>query len=157
MQPRYTPLFLGVIVALTLTALASYREISATSFLQSDGPPRQWEGDTLAGPRRVNRASFGELYAADAEWRRTNAREFSLAELRKRGDGRRSAREAMQDRVYSAIRGGNRARAIAEMERWVASHPRDADALLSLARLLNESGRTGESVKRYRQALAVAQ
>jgi Flp pilus assembly protein TadD len=60
----------------------------------------------------------------------------------------------MQDRVYSAQRAGNRGRAIAELERWVRMNPRDADALLSLARLLNEAGRKTESVVRYRQALA---
>jgi len=156
MHSRYTTLFLGVICALTLMALASYHEISAAAFGLSAGAPREFENDSLAPLQRPAVANFADIYAADAAWRATNAREYSLAELRKRGDGRRSAREAMQDRVFSAQRAGNRGRAIAELERWVARNPRDADALLSLARLLNESGRKSESVARYRQALAVA-
>jgi len=155
MQTRYTSLFIGVIFALTLMALASYREISATSFGVAAGAPRQWVNDTLGDLPRMTRVSFADVQAADAAWRLANAREYSLAELRKRGDGRRTAREAMQDRVFSAQRTGNRGRAITELERWVRANPRDADALLSLARLLNESGRSEESVKRYRQVLAV--
>ena len=156
MQSRYTSLFLGVICALTLMALASYHEISASAFGLSAGAPREFENDSLVPLQRAAVANFADVYAADAAWRAANAREYSLAELRKRGDGRRSAREAMQDRVFSAQRAGQRGRAIGELERWVARNPRDADALLSLARLLNESGRKSESVARYRQALAVA-
>jgi Flp pilus assembly protein TadD len=61
----------------------------------------------------------------------------------------------MQDRVFNDTRRGDRAGAVAELERWVARHPRDANALVSLARLLNETGRADDAIVRYRQALAV--
>jgi len=37
----------------------------------------------------------------------------------------------------------------------VTRHPRDKSALLSLARLLREAGRTDASVARYRQLLSL--
>jgi DNA-binding SARP family transcriptional activator len=61
----------------------------------------------------------------------------------------------MQDRVFKSTRGGDRGRAIRELERWIDSHPRDKDALLSLARLLNEAGRRDDSLARYRQIIAL--
>jgi Flp pilus assembly protein TadD len=74
-----------------------------------------------------------------------------------RGDGSRSPRELLQDRVYENTRRGNHAQAIADLERWVARHPNDERALLSLARLLNETGRNAEAVVRYRQLLDLKQ
>jgi tetratricopeptide (TPR) repeat protein len=150
-------MFAGAVLLLTLAALASFREISALSAGPRDATLR-WTEDTIAGTARppAEPASYAALAAADAAWRRENARPYTLAELRARGDGRRSPRQAMQDRVYAATRQGNGGRAISELERWVASHPSDSDALLWLARLLNQSGRSQESIKRYRQALALA-
>jgi len=155
-RSRYTLAFLGAAVALTFTAVASYREISAMAW--SAGPAL----DTSAWAGYAHRAataalappSYAELFARDDAWRRQYARAYSLAELRARGDGRRTPREAMQDRVYSAIRAGRRDRAITELELWVRRNPRDADAMLSLARLLNDAGRVDRSVALYRRALA---
>jgi DNA-binding SARP family transcriptional activator len=48
-----------------------------------------------------------------------------------------------------------RAEAIAELERWVGSHPSDSDMLLSLARLLSEAGRSNDAIGRYRQILSL--
>ena len=76
-----------------------------------------------------------------------------LAELRARGDGRRSARDSVEDRVFEYSRRGRRDLATREMERWVARHPNDRAMLLALARLLNEQGRTDESIARYQQLL----
>jgi len=156
-ESRYTWLFAAATCVLTLAAVASYREISVMSWspggaLDTTG----WAGDTAD---RVARAealpAYTDLYAADADWRLRNARRYSLAELRARGDGRRSPREAMQDRVYTATRLGQRERAVAELDRWVGTHPDDADAMLWLARLLNDMGRVDRSVAVYRRALAV--
>jgi hypothetical protein len=155
---RYTWSFAAAIVLLTIAALASFREISA---LAAGGAQREtrltWPGDTLttvAGGATAS-PSYAELAVADEGWRRQYAPQYTLSELRARGDGRRSPRQAMQDRVYSLTRRGARGAAIGELERWVASHRGDGDALLWLARLLNEAGRSRESVTRYRQALAL--
>ena len=154
---RYTWWFSAMVILLTITALATYREISAAS-LWSRNEPIAWIEDSAgialaraSGPS----PSFADVFAADEAWRQENARQYTLAELRARGDGRRTARQQMQDRVFASTRAGNRSGAIRELERWVRSNPRDADALLWLARMLNESGRSAESVRRYRQALGV--
>lgn len=154
---RYTWWFSAMVVLLTITALATYREISAASLWSRD-EPLVWIEDS-AGIALARAAapvpSFTEVFAEDHAWRTENARQYTLAELRARGDGRRTPRQQMQDRVFASTRAGNRSAGIRELERWVRSNPRDADALLWLARLLNESGRSAESVRRYRQALGV--
>ena len=156
---RYTWWFSAVAVLLTITALATYREISAASLWSRDEPVVWIEdsaGIALArAGEPVALPSFADIVTTDEAWRTEHARQYSLAELRARGDGRRTPRQQMQDRVFASSRAGNRAAAIRELERWVRSNPRDADALLWLARLLNESGRSAESVRRYRQALTV--
>ena len=156
-ESRYTWLFAAATCVLTLGAVASYREISEMSWSPAGAlDTTGWAGDTA---NRVTPATtmpaYADLYAADAQWRMRNARPWSLAELRARGDGRRSPREAMEDRVFAATRLGQRERAIAELDRWVSNHPDDADAMLSLARLLNDMGRVDRSVATYRRALAV--
>jgi Flp pilus assembly protein TadD len=154
---RYTWWFSAMVVLLTITALATYREISAASLWSRD-EPIVWIDDS-AGVALARAASpppsFAEVFAADEAWRVENARQYTLAELRARGDGRRTPRQQMQDRVFASTRAGNRPAAIRELERWVRSNPRDTEALLWLARLLNESGRSAESVRRYRQALGI--
>jgi thioredoxin-like negative regulator of GroEL len=102
-------------------------------------------------------ADYSAHAAADAAWRQRHAREFSLSELRARGDGTRTARQSLQDRVYEYTRQGDKARAIMELERWVARNPGDQDALLWLARLLNETGRNADAITRYRQLLDAKQ
>lgn len=157
--PRYTLAFIGAAVLLTLGAVGAYREISARALsARGDDPARAWPADTLVLPdtATVRSTDFGAIAAADERWRRENAKSYTLDELRVRGDGRRTPRQAMEDRVFALSRRGDRAAAIAELERWVAAHPRDQNALLSLARLLNEAGRSKDSVKRYRQALDLA-
>lgn len=154
-RSRYTWSFLLAVLLLTITALAAYRQISADALWASDAEPR-WVDDSagIALARVMPLPDFSLVAARDSAWRREFARHYSLAELRARGDGRRTPRQQMQDRVFAHQKTGNRGAAIRELERWVAANPRDADALLSLARMLNAAGRTGESVRRYRQALA---
>lgn len=100
-------------------------------------------------------AAYARFADEDLAWREQHARAYTLAELRARGDGRRTARQAMQDRVYAHVRSGRRALAIAELERWTGSHREDREAILWLARLLNEDGRTDASLARYRQVLRI--
>src|SRR3954471_16221200 len=96
---RYSWAFAAVVVALTVAALASFREISALSAPSPlDGAALRWPTDTipLATQGVSNAPSYASLAAADAAWRAQNARQYSLAELRARGDGRRTPRQAMQ-------------------------------------------------------------
>jgi hypothetical protein len=158
---KYPILFLVLAAALTLGALATFDRIErAASARAAAGLPRFPSGDTLPtapamSPIMPTRADYAGFAAADSAWRAEHARAYSIAELRKRGDGRRTARELMQDRVFEYSKRGRRGAAIAELERWVASHRRDSGALLSLARLLNENGQVDAAIIRYRQVLAL--
>jgi tetratricopeptide (TPR) repeat protein len=156
-RSRYSWSFAAAALLLTITALTTYRQISGESLWSAERAP-EWMDDSagVALARVAPLPDFGTAVADDTAWQREFARHYSLAELRARGDGRRTVRQQMQDRVFAHTRAGNRAAAIRELETWVRSNPRDADALLWLARTLNEAGRTGESVRRYRQALAAA-
>lgn len=158
---RYAASFLLAIVALTIVAVLSFGHISQGVLTARGDTSFRLGADTLTVIRRnapvaPTAADYARFAAADAAWRRDSAPQYSLADLRARGDGRRTPREAMQDRVFELTRRGDRARATAELERWVGAHPRDRDALLSLARLLDAQGRTGEAVARYRQLLALS-
>jgi tetratricopeptide (TPR) repeat protein len=154
---RYSWFFGAAIVVLTFAALASFREISALSIGNAEDAVLRWPDDTLGTATEAAPAtSFDSVAALDEAWRRANARQYTLAELRVRGDGRRTSRQAMQDRTFMLSRKGDRGGAIRELERWVNAHPSDSDALLWLARLLNDAGRSKDSIRRYRQALAAS-
>lgn len=156
---RYALAFLLVVVGLTAAAVATFVHISTVSIVATapgagpvaDTVPRA-EVKTPPVPTAADYARYAE---ADRRWREQNARQYTIAELRARGNGKRTPREAMQDRVFDLTRRSNRAGAIVELERWVRGHPRDEQSLLSLARLLNEVGRTGDAVSRYREILAL--
>lgn len=158
---KYAAVFLGAAVTLTLGAIATFDRIEAVA--GADRPAAQPmfpAGDTLptatvASPVMPTRADYARFAVADSAWRTEHARRYTIDELRRRGDGRRTPREAMQDRVFKYTQRGRTEAAIAELERWVASHPRDAGALLSLARLLNSDGQADAAIKRYRQVLAL--
>lgn len=155
---RYGLVFLLAVLALTTITVGSFRKLSVSNTVDSVAAfpvADTVEPPVVNTPLRPTNADYARFERADREWRERNARQYSLAELRARGDGKRSAREQMQDRVFHLTRGGHRERAIAELERWVAAQPRDAEALLSLARLLNETGRTDSSIARYRQVIAL--
>lgn len=158
---KYAAVFLGAALSLTLGAIATFDRIEAVAAGGgSRTPPPFPVGDTLpaatvASPVMPTGADYARFAAADSAWRATHARRYSIAELRQRGDGRRTPREAMQDRVFKYTQRGQTRAAIAELERWVAGHPRDAGSLLSLARLLNSDGQADAAVQRYRQVLAL--
>jgi len=156
---RYALAFLLVVVGLTAAAVATFVHISSVSMVAA-APGAGPVADTItraevATPAAPTAADYARYAEADRVWRERNARQYTIAELRARGDGKRTPREAMQDRVFQLTRRGNRSAAIAELERWVRGHPRDEQSLLSLARLLNEVGRTGDAVSRYREILAL--
>ena len=158
---RYALWFALSVVGLTTATLVTFDRISVL------GVPVE-RVDSLALPtadtlptRRVftpvtpTSADYARYAASDEAWRAEHARQYTLDELRARGDGKRTPRDSVEDRVFAFMRTSQRARAIAELERWVSAHPRDSDMLLSLARLLGEDGRSEEAVRRYRQVLAL--
>lgn len=153
---RYAVAFGLSALALTLGTVMSFRQISRNAIARDSlilPTADTLGGDAIVAPVMPGRAEYARFDSVDRAWRAEHAHAYTLAELRARGDGRRTPRELMEDRVYDYTRRGARAQAIAELERWVRSNPRDRDAVLSLARLLNESGRTNEAIARYRQLL----
>ncbi|MDQ6634779.1 MAG: hypothetical protein M3Z10_08490 [Gemmatimonadota bacterium] len=161
----YAVLFGLAIVVLLTGAVSTFRVIGASALrtMAADSAAASmgsWPGDSQDVirpniPIVSGRAAYARFAGEDSAWRARNARALSVQELRARGDGKRTPREAMQDRVYRLQRAGRREPAIGELERWVRDNPRDDDALLSLARLLREAGRTDEALRRYRDALAL--
>jgi tetratricopeptide repeat protein len=155
---RYPLVFVMSVVVLTGATLVSYRRIGGT-MARSAGPTR-WPGDS--GPEHPQlviptRADYDRFAASDSAWRAQNARQYSVAELRARGDGTRTDREVLDDRVFTLTKRGDTNGAVRTLEHWVARHPRDRTALLTLARLLRESGRTDAAVARYRQLLSLGE
>jgi Flp pilus assembly protein TadD len=158
---RYALAFLLVAACLTAGAVATFAHISTASLI-STSATNQLAADTVPSPEVATpvaptAADYARYAEADRVWRETHARPYSIAELRARGNGKRSPREVMQDHVFNLTRHGDRTGAIRELEQWVGGHPRDRESLLSLARLLNEVGRTNDAVVRYREILALGQ
>ena len=156
---KYAVVFLVAALTLTLGAMATFDRITTSRSVAVQAPAFP-AGDTLptttvASPLIPTRADYAGFAAADSAWRAQHARRYTVAELRQRGDGRPTARDRMQDRVFEFTKQGRRKQAIAELERWVGGHPRDDQALLSLARLLNADGQADAAVARYRQVLAL--
>ena len=157
-RDRYAMLFSLGIVVLTTGAAYAYSQLSATPnrtvlvLPPSSGKPVKVDVDRAIDP---SPSDYRRFAAEDAAWRRKNARVLTLDEYRARGDWRTPERQALDDRVFALTRRGENVKAIAELERWVASHPRDTEALLDLARLTNQIGRNDESIRWYREVLAL--
>jgi Flp pilus assembly protein TadD len=156
---RYALAFLLAAVGLTAAAIATFVHISSVSLVSAE-PAAAPVADTVARgevptPVEPSAADYARYAEADRVWREEHAHRYTIAELRARGNGKRTPREAMQDRVFNLTRRGDRAGAIGELERWVRGHPRDEQSLLSLARLLSEVGRSSDAVARYREILAL--
>ena len=157
-RDRYAMLFSLGIVVLTTGAAYAYSHLGATPrrtmliLPPSSGAPVKVGVDRAIAPSAEDYRRFA---ADDAAWRRRNARLLTAEEYRARGDWRTPERQALDDRVFALTRRGENAKAIAELERWVASHPRDTEALLDLARLTNQIGRNDESIRWYREVLAL--
>ncbi len=159
MRGRYAILLVLTTLLLTGGAVFSFVQIGALSARRAPAAA-PWlattaQLDTSLSPVIPTAADYARFTAEDSAWRASHAREYTLAEIRARGDGRRTPRQAMQDRVFGHVRGGRRSAAIVELEKWVNAHSADADAILWLARLLNEAGRTDDSIRRYRQLIAL--
>ena len=152
-RDRYAMLFSLGIVVLTTGAAYAYSQLGATPrrtllvLPPSSGGPVKVGVDRAIAPSADDYRRFA---AEDATWRRRNAQLLTAEEYRARGDWR-----TLDDRVFALTTRGENARAIAELERWVASHPRDTEALLDLARLTNQIGRNDESIRWYREVLAL--
>jgi Flp pilus assembly protein TadD len=160
---RYALRFGLAILVLTMGALATFERISTMSLATApaDAPlpvvtAEDRAAEQAATARPMPASEYARLATADKAWRQQHARQYTLNELRQRAAGNRTPREAMQDRVFIAVKKGQHQQAIAELERWVRDHPRDQESLLSLARLLGEAGRTDDAVARYRQLLALS-
>jgi hypothetical protein len=155
---RYPLIFIASVFVLTAATLVSYRRIGNS--INHASVTGRWPGDSAPEhPPLVipTRADYDQFAAADSAWRARNARQYSVAELRARGDGTRSDREILDDRVYTLTRRGDTRGAVSALESWVTRHPRDKSALLTLARMLRESGRTDAAVARYRQLLSLGE
>lgn len=157
-RDRYAMLFSLGIVILTSGAAYAYSHLGATPtrtplvLPPSSGRPVKVEVDRAIAPLSSDYRRFA---AEDAAWRRKNARLLTVDEYRARGDWRTPERQALDDRVFALTQRGDNSKAIAELERWVAAHPRDSEALLDLARLTNQVGRNDESIRWYREVLAL--
>jgi hypothetical protein len=156
---RYALSFALAVLILTASALFVFTRISdGASVQKSASPLPAREAPTIAdAPALIapSASDYARFASEDRAWREKYARPVSVSEYRARGDGRPTPRQLMEDRVFKATRGGDRSSAIRELERWTSAHPRDRDALLSLARLLNEAGRRDDSLARYRQIIAL--
>ncbi|MGQ0714127.1 MAG: tetratricopeptide repeat protein [Gemmatimonadaceae bacterium] len=157
-RDRYAALFSIGIVILTTGAAYAYSQLGVTPkrtmlvLPPSSGEPVRIGVDRTIAPTAADYRRFAD---ADAAWRRSNARLLTVEQYRARGDYRTPERQALDDRVFALTSRGENAKAIEELERWVAKHPRDAEAILDLARLTNQIGRNEESVRWYREVLAI--
>jgi tetratricopeptide (TPR) repeat protein len=157
---RYALLFALSVIFLTTGAVVTFDHISDVGVAPVVDTLARPTADTLPTPEVVTpvtptAADYARFAEADRQWRDKNARQYTVAELRARGDGKRTARDSVQDRVFRLVQDNERGQAIAELERWVSAHPTDSDLLLSLARLLSEAGRSDAAIGRYRQILAL--
>jgi predicted Zn-dependent protease len=158
---RYALYFALSVIGLTAGTLMAFNHISNTSSMNVAADTLVAPtADTLPTPGVITPANptaadYARYAESDEIWRSTNARPYTIAELRARGDGKRTPRDSVQDQVFTLARSGKRSRAITELERWVAAHPTDDALLLALARLLSEDGRSNDAIRRYRQILAL--
>jgi hypothetical protein len=143
--------FIGLRGAMAPPARAFPTTASADSFVVRD-------------PEYINpdSATYARFAASDAAWRRKYASDATLSadagRVEASSDGRLwhpSARQALDDSVFTLYKARRFDDAIATLNRWVDHHPGDRDELLKLARLLNEAGHGNESIVRYRQLLAL--
>ena len=158
-RTRYETAFALTAAVLAVGAAFAFSRIGAGARRDSDaavgrGTPsaigRAPDERSLVGARAIaaTEGDYRRFAAEDAAWRRRDARLPDLFLLKRR---------ALEDRVYVLTRAGRRAEAIRALERWTAQYPRDAGAVLWLARLLRDAGRTTESLARYRQALSASE
>jgi hypothetical protein len=156
-RTRYETAFALTAAVLAVGALFAFSHLGVASRSSNATPPwrtspgaisRASDERGLTGSRAIaaTDADYRRFAAEDAAWRRRHAQLPDLFALKRR---------ALEERVYVLNRSGRRGDAIGELERWASRYPRDREAMLWLARLLREAGRTNESLARYRQVLAL--
>jgi tetratricopeptide (TPR) repeat protein len=157
LRTRYETAFALTTALLAIGALFAFSRLGLNTRSRDAAPP--WRSSAgaavargsdergLVGARAIaaTEADYRRFAAEDAAWRRRNAQLPDLFALKRR---------AMEERVYVLNQSGRRSAAIGELERWTSNYPRDREALLWLARLLRDAGRTNESLARYRQVLS---
>jgi len=159
LRTRYETAFALIAVALAVGALFAFHQLGPSARSRKAPPPwlnargaitRSPDEHSLAGARAIaaTEADYRRFAREDAAWRERNARMPDLFLMKRR---------ALEDRVYLLTTAGRRAEAIRELEGWTSRYPRDREAVLWLARLLREAGRTNESLARYRQLLTLSE
>src|SRR5262245_53156659 len=96
----YACIFALAVVGLTFGGISAFRHIdSMTSAARNAAVviPADSTSTRTFRPIAPPASAYARYEAEDARWRERNARQYSLSELRARGDGRRTARDAMQD------------------------------------------------------------
>lgn len=158
MRELYTRAFALAIVLVTLGASYAFSRIGS----EPPVPPLPpfWSAEDSApvspvAPIRPSLKDYEQHALSDAAWRNTHARRLTLSELSARGDWRTPERQALDDSVHVLTRVKQHAAAIALLEQWLVGHPRDEEALLSVARLLSQTNRTDKAAARYQQLLAL--
>jgi hypothetical protein len=159
LRTRYETAFALIATALAVGALFAFSQLGPASRSRKTTPPwmnpqgvvaRGADERTLAGARAIaaTEADYRRFAAEDAVWRQRNARLPDLFLLKRR---------ALENRVYVLTTSGRRGDAIRELEGWTTRYPTDREAMLWLARLLREAGRTNESLAKYRQVLMLSE
>src|SRR5438105_12096994 len=103
---RYALAFLLAATCLTIGAIATFAHLSAVSLAATASPNAAPAADTVptaevATPIVPTAADYARYADADRAWRERYARQYTIAELRARGNGRRTPRQAMQDHVFN--------------------------------------------------------
>jgi hypothetical protein len=159
LRTRYEIAFAVIAVGLAVGALVAFNELGPSARHRKTPPPwmssrgvitRGPDEYILAGARAIaaTEADYRRFATEDAAWRQRHARMPDLFLMKRR---------ALEDRVYVLTTAGRRGDAIKELEEWTARYPGDREAVLWLARLLREAGRTNESLARYRQLLMLSE
>jgi hypothetical protein len=159
LRTRYETAFALTTALLAIGALFAFSRLGLNARSRDAGPSwRSARTDVvkgsdergLTGARAIaaTEADYRRFAAEDAAWRRRNAQLPDLFVLKRR---------AMEERVYLLNRSGQRGAAIGELEQWTSRYPEDREAILWLARLLRDAGRTNESLARYRQVLSLSE
>lgn len=158
-RTRYETAFALTTALLAAGALFAFARLGATSrradkssrwraaagSIDHVSTERAFGGARAIAPRAADYEPFAK---EDAAWRQRHARLPDLFVLKRR---------ALEEHVYLLTRAGRRGEAIVALEQWTTTYPRDRDAILWLARLLRDAGRTNESLARYRQVLAMTE
>ena len=151
---------LGVVAVYLISTARPGRSGSSalTSAEAEAGPPGRLVPD-IGDPSmiRPNPDAYARYAAEDAAWRVKHAPPVTARHFAASAGvtWRPSARDLVRDSVFTLVRQARIADAIVVLDAWIADNPRDAELLLELARLLNRAGRTEESLRRYRELLAL--